>query len=260
MSLRASLSLDLMKTLCWLEARNPTAPAHPGFYRSRIWSGPLRGMRLTVPRLERPALFLGTYEPHMVKAMRRYVSRGAVVYDIGAHVGYLTAVLAKLVGPSGRVIACEPDPLNRAALEQNMAKNALSHVTILSAAISDTAGEASFAHFDSYSLVGHLSRADTPPDATLVRVPTLTLDDLLSFSIPAFIKIDVEGAEMAVLAGGKRLLRTVRPVIVAEVRYAFRVELAALLDTYRYHLEMLRGGEEDWRRWGLAEVLLVPQR
>lgn len=260
MTLRTSLSLSLMQSLCWIADRQSQAPAHPGLFRARVWNGPIAGAHLSVPRLEWPSLFLGTYEPHVVKAMQRYVPRGAVAYDLGPHVGYLTAVLAKLVGPTGRVIACEPDPVNRQALEQNMAENALSQVTILAAAISDQAGEATFAHFDSYSLVGHLARADTPPDARLFSVPTLTLDDLLSYALPAFIKIDVEGAEMAVLAGGQRVLLKARPVIVAEVRYAVRAELTNLLGVCGYALSLLRGSEADWQRWGLADVLLTPVR
>lgn len=260
--LRLQLSIGLMWLLCWLSDRSPLAPEHPGFYRSRILFGPLSGCHLFLQRLERPSMLLGTYESHVVAAMRQYVRPGQTVYDIGTHVGYMSTVLAKLVGPTGRVVAFKPDPTNRQALAQNIVENALNQVTIVPAAVSDRSGEAHFAHFETYSLVGHLAQEHEPGDAELLLVSTVTLDAYVyenNHPAPTFIKLDVEGAEIQVLAGARRLLMEARPIIVVEMRARFKQELADLLEEVGYRLEVLQGTEIDWQRWGLADVLLLPQ-
>lgn len=259
---RLIVSSGLMRLLCWLSDRAPSVRSHPGYYRSRILFGPLSGCHLFMQRLERPAMLLGTYESHVVAAMRQYVQPGHTVYDIGTHVGYMSAVLAKLVGSAGRVMAFEPDPANRQALACNMVENAFGQVTIVPAAVSDRSGAASFAHFESYSLVGHLAQEHEPGDAELLQVSTVALDAFVyedNHPAPSFIKLDVEGAEMQVLAGARRLLLEARPIVVVEMRARFKQELAELLQTVGYRLEVLQATEMDWQRWGLADVLLLPQ-
>src|ERR1051326_4399342 len=51
---------------------------------------------------------------------RRLVRPGMTVFDLGAHVGYYSRFLSKLVGPAGVVYAFEPNPENRAALRKNL--------------------------------------------------------------------------------------------------------------------------------------------
>lgn len=257
---RLAVSSASMRLSCWLSDRWPHEP-HPGFSRSRVWSGPLSGCHLSMQRLERPAMLLGRYEPHVVTAMCQYVTAGSVAYDIGAHIGYMAHVLSRLVGPAGQVIAFEPDSANYAALTHNLAENRRSNVLALPLAVSDRTGSASFAHFDSYSLVGHLARSDTPGDATLLPISTMSLDNFVyeqGHPAPGFIKIDVEGAEVQVLAGARRLLSEARPVLVAELRASMKPAIVDLLLPLGYRLQVLQGTEADWSRWGLADVLLLP--
>jgi FkbM family methyltransferase len=173
-----------------------------------------------MPRLERLSFPLGTYEKHIVQCMAKYVRSGMTVYDIGANAGYLTMVLSKLVGPTGRVLAFEPDPKNIAALSLNIQTNRLANVTLLQRAVSDQTGTVSFATFD-YSLVGHIAHAHTPSDAQILTVDATKLDDLVyreGFPAPEFIKVDVEGAEDSVIRGSLCVLDRARPMVVIEVR------------------------------------------
>lgn len=259
--MRDRLAHALMRCSCWLSDRFPH-PTHAGMARSRVWTGPLHGQHLSFGRLERPAMLLGRYEPHVVVAMRQYVHPGMVVYDVGAHIGYMAHVLSRLVGPTGQVLAFEPDPANYAALQHNLAENRCQNVQSFHLAVSDQNGLAPFAHFESYSLVGHLARPDTPGDATLLEVEMTSLDSWVyarGYPAPGFLKIDVEGAEGQVLAGARRLLKEARPVVVAELRANRKQAIVDLLAPLDYRLQVLQGTEADWQRWTLADVLLVPE-
>jgi FkbM family methyltransferase len=166
----------------------------------------LRGVRLAVSNLEHPSFFLGTYEPHIVTALREQIQPSMVVYDVGAHIGYLTLVMSRLVRSSGLVLSFEPDPRNRAAPNANV--SSLGNVKVYPFAIDGELGEVAFATFN-YSLVGRIADADTPGDATLVTVQAVSPNHLIRVRgepVPQFIKIDVEGREANVLEGALSVL------------------------------------------------------
>ena len=170
-----------------------------------ILRGPLKGTRwLLATRIN---FFLGTYEPEQTAAFQQAVRPGSVVYDVGAHYGYYSLLASRLAGPNGRVIAIEPSPRNLAVLRRHLALNHASNVTVVEMAVSDREGEARFDN-RAGSGVGHLS-----PEGSLT-VPVTTLEALAGrFSPPDVIKIDVEGAEEAVLAGVRGLLERMQPAI-----------------------------------------------
>lgn len=170
-----------------------------------IFRGPLRGERwLLATRIN---FFLGSYEPEQTQAFARAVRPGAIVYDVGAHYGYYSLLAAKLAGESGSVVALEPSPRNLSVLRRHIELNRLRNVAVVELAVSDHEGDAGFDN-TAGSGVGHLS--DQGP--LVVRLTTL---DLLArrFPVPNVIKIDVEGAEESVLAGGTELLKNSRPTI-----------------------------------------------
>jgi FkbM family methyltransferase len=141
-------------------------------------------------------------------AMLGYLRPGHAVWDVGANIGWFSLLAARAVGQLGTVTAFEPSVTNASWLQRNAARNGL-QVTVVCAAVSDAPG---WARFDgSTSLGGRLisSGGDV--------VPTVTLDEWAAeHGSPAFVKIDVEGAELSVLTGGKRLLASARPVILCE--------------------------------------------
>lgn len=170
-----------------------------------ILRGPLQGARWLLAT--RISFFLGTYEPEQTAAFQQAVRPGSVVYDVGAHFGYYSLLASRLTGPSGRVIALEPSPRNLAALRRHLELNHADNVTVVETAVADREGEARFDN-RAGSGVGHLS-TEGP-----LTVSVTTLEALTGrFPTPNVIKIDVEGAEEAVLAGGRGLLQRVRPAI-----------------------------------------------
>jgi tRNA A58 N-methylase Trm61 len=76
----------------------------------------------------------GIYEPHVTAVLERHVRPGMFVVDIGANIGYLTMYLAMLVGPSGRVVAVEPNPENVVLIEASRRANGFDQVSILQCA------------------------------------------------------------------------------------------------------------------------------
>jgi FkbM family methyltransferase len=213
-----------------------------------------------MPSIERASFVLGCYEPHVVHAIKRYARPGTVAYDCGAHIGYMTLVLARSVGAGGQVVAFEANPRNAETLRINVAENGINNVTIVPAAVTSMSGEVVFAQFG-YSLIGRLAYGDLPGDATLITVPSITLDDYVyrdRHPAPDFMKIDVEGAELDVLRGAKRVLQTARPVIVAEVREGnTAAQIKDMMAEFGYGWEHLAPGAED-RIGVMSDVILIP--
>jgi len=165
-----------------------------------------------IDELTSQQFLLGTYEPYMQSAFAKFIRPGATVYDVGAHSGYHSLLCALLVGPSGRVIAFEPNPRNRASIEQQLLANPEAPVTVSSYALSDRCG--SFAFDTSQgSSQGRLS------DHGDINVEARQLDSLISnegFPAPDIIKIDVEGYEEQLLRGAMKTIEEFRPVILCD--------------------------------------------
>lgn len=146
-------------------------------------------------------------------SLRGYLAQGPlqpgqVVVDAGAFVGVFTVLAAKMVGPDGRVIAFEPDAGNFQLLRQNIAINGLTNVKAVPKGLWDRAANLRFvASGGPVSSLVECSQDSGP--GRLVEVPVVRLDDeMQSLGVQAvdFVKIDVEGAELGVLAGSERIL------------------------------------------------------
>lgn len=222
----------------------------------RVLGGPLRGVTLVLPGVERASMVAGTYEHAVARALRQHLRPGDVAYDVGAHVGYLSLVMARLVGPRGRVVAFEANPDNQRSLATNFARIAPNVAEMVPTAVSDHTGIVRFATFG-YSLVGHIETVDTPTDAHVVTTPCVTLDEYVygrSHPAPALVKVDVEGAEAQVLRGGWRLLNEHRPVVIVEARLTDEWwAVASNLARVGYHATTLHRWDNNMR-----DLLLLP--
>lgn len=177
-------------------------------FTMRIRRGPLEGLRWIVASGSR--FIGGRYDPPSTRAMSEAVEPGSVVFDVGAHVGYLTSVASLAAGPDGRVYAFEPHPLNLLYLHRHVTLNGLENVRIIEAAAGEQAGRAGFDEGTGTG-TGHLS------DAGSLVVETVTLDGLVDtgeLPPPDVLKVDVEGAEARVLRGARRILRDHRPTVL----------------------------------------------
>jgi len=148
----------------------------------------------------------GTWEITETKLVLDLVKEGDIVLDIGAHIGYFTLLLAKLVGKRGRVIAFEPDPDNFKLLKKNVAVNGYSNVVLENKAVSDTVQTRKLYRSGHSSAA---SRLHNPDNWAPVQVSTITLDSYLTGRDRCidFIKMDAEGAEASVVRGADEVLR-----------------------------------------------------
>lgn len=142
------------------------------------------------------------------------VRPGNVVLDIGANIGTHTVALATHVTTTGVVYGIEPQRLTFQLLCANVALNALSNVVCLNAAVGESAGTTRIPtldplvpnNFGGLPALGHESGED---------VEVITVDDL-NLARCNLIKVDVEGMETSVLAGARRTIRRLRPVLFVE--------------------------------------------
>jgi FkbM family methyltransferase len=133
---------------------------------------------------------------------------GDIVWDVGAHAGLTTYFLAQMVGPTGRVYAMEPDERSYEYLLRNIELHQLSNVTPVKAALSGKTGTAAFCMDGTMSagLSDHLSYS---AGASGSVVETLGLEDACRQfgSVPNYIKLDIEGAELSVIATSIEFLK-----------------------------------------------------
>lgn len=130
---------------------------------------------------------------------------GDVVVDVGANIGYVSCLAALQVGPSGRVVAVEPADDNLAVLRANVRRNRLDNVEVIAAAAGRQADTRDLFMRGGCSAVNSLYPRSCYAEVTrVVPVPVVALDDLVGAA--NLVKIDVEGAELDVLGGMRRLL------------------------------------------------------
>lgn len=131
------------------------------------------------------------------------VAEKDVVVDVGAFIGLYTIALAKRVGPEGSVVAFEPDPASFKWLQRHITLNRVQdRVRLIRAAVGDHAGKTSFVEgMDSQSHVTRETQANGQ------QVSITTLDEEFPAQRVNLLKVDVEGFEEKVLAGGIRLLK-----------------------------------------------------
>jgi FkbM family methyltransferase len=149
----------------------------------------------------------------MCRALRGYLKPGGVFVDVGANEGFFSIIAARLVGPTGLVVAVEPQSRLKPVLMTNCQLNNAHSIHIVNVAVSNVSG---------FSLL-HLS-PDTNPGSTALwrstryklpteRVETLTLSavfDRQKLEYADLVKMDIEGAEYEAILGSRELFRSGR--------------------------------------------------
>lgn len=238
------------------------APAAEGAAWRPVASGVLAGDALLLPRTGETwvdAMLSGGYEPVFTAALVQAVRPGDVCYDLGAHIGYYSLVMARRAGPGGAVHAFEPYAPNAARLREHAARNARpaerAPIHVHACALADTTGEGALAGAgdgDAVSTLSHLegTRGVLNPawrarfrDFARQPVRVWRLDDWRAETgapPPRLLKVDVEGSELAVLRGARGTLDAARPVVLAELHNAgLAAECGAFLGGLGYTVEVV---------------------
>ena len=180
------------------------------------------------------------FDELLLNLAERFVHKDDVIWDVGANVGIFSFSAA---GKGARVVAVEPDPFLVGLLRKSISINenrdldikvvpvALSCKIALETFQIAKRGRAS----NSLSLVGGRSQMGGVREEIIV--PVVTMDSLLeTFPDPKFVKIDVEGAEIKVIDGGKKLLQKVRPVFFIEADIKTRPSITTTFLHHNYAL------------------------
>jgi FkbM family methyltransferase len=169
-------------------------------------------------------MWAGVYEPTTTSIFRRLLRPGAVVVDVGAHIGYFSLLASGVVGEAGCVHACEADPELCMLLARNC--EGRTNVRIHGVAVGDRVGLAAFwkSSRPGESGWGTLHpeterRNAGAAEAGHAQVSMSTLDAILQEEPRAIdlLKIDTEGSELAVLRGAAQTIQRGRPVMIVEV-------------------------------------------
>ena len=142
---------------------------------------------------------------------------GDVVIDVGTNLCEWTVPMSRLVGDKGLVFAFEPIPEMTLALRKTVGINRLGNVSVVGSALGGQSGSSTFYIDLDHSGGSGLSRSGK--NVKQITVSTFRLDDFFSgdkISSCSLLKIDVEGAERAVLEGGVLFLSKFKPVIIFE--------------------------------------------
>ena len=151
-------------------------------------------------------------DAHMRVALAVVMGADANGVDVGAHVGDFLDVMLR-VAPRGHHVAFEA----RASAAESL-RTRFPKAEVHAVAVSDRAGTADFTIVDNMPVLSGLAPRDWPHlelQRTVVQVPTVRLDDMLTNRVDV-LKIDVEGAEAAVLGGASRVLAEYRPCVLLE--------------------------------------------
>lgn len=194
-------------------------------------------------------------EDEQLKTFIEMIQPTDVVYEIGAHIGSWTMFMAD-AADQGHVHAFEPDEHNHAACAGNAKLNGFDHVTVHKVAMSDVNGTAQFGVFDRPGDGRHSLIIDEQRHTKVVEVPTVQLDSVpadMGISRPTVLKIDCEGAEVQVLAGGSQTLAGPDLRLIYLELHPDPIRRAghdpdAVLETIRRH------GFAEARRWSQSNV------
>lgn len=183
---------------------------------------------------------------------------GDVAVDVGAHEGSYTRRFAQAVGPTGRVIAVEPDP--RTAERWTRMCADLPGATLRRAAVSDGVGS-SVLYQGRTSEQSSLWASNLAKVETQAPVETVTLDALLEGVQPRVVKVDAQGAEVHILRGAAKTLATDQLRLMLELWPAGLhaagtsvQDFATVLETAGY-VVVAEGKEPKARAWAWRDLV-----
>jgi FkbM family methyltransferase len=221
------MSLLARATFAVLKAYSRVTPTERGGFRlARLARRTLprerwKGM-FTTPGQLRLELDLGTYpdvcmafglyERDTERVIRKILRPGMHFVDIGANIGYFTVLAAKLVGPTGRVDAFEPDPINRARLVRHVGENGfVEGVRVHAVGVGAEAGTVTLYHPKGVMNHGSASIFQSVVGESDAYSIDIARADQVIDHIPDLIKMDIEGAELLAIQGMTGLLKGERP-------------------------------------------------
>jgi FkbM family methyltransferase len=193
-------------------------------------------LQLDLTERHQQDLFFGLFERRELRTLQAVMETGGDMVDVGAHIGMFSLTAARAAAAGSRVLALEPNPLAREQLYANILLNGCDNVVVLDMAASDESGHRVLtvpATPDS-SWSSLETRTFEPGEPLPVETTTIDAEVEARRLRPSFIKIDVEGHELHVLAGAERTFESQRPLVLCEVSEITALPAAAFFHRIRY--------------------------
>jgi FkbM family methyltransferase len=181
-----------------------------------VWAGrmhlhPNDGLRLSIR---------GVHDIDNTEILMNHVKKDQIVIDLGAHIGYYTLMMAKLVGPNGKVFAFEPEPRNLELLQKNISKNGYENVIVVPKAVSNNeencilyVGQESFGANKIFK-----PKKTNVQKFKEIKTQTIKLDNYFKensfLEKISFLKMDIEGSEIKALEGMKKILESNQELMI----------------------------------------------
>jgi FkbM family methyltransferase len=204
----------------------------------RILGGPLRGSRIVTSWHDYPAAIMGTTETALLRWFGTHVHEGETWLDVGAHYGYTSLALCRLVGRGGRVFAFEPSVSTAGHLNETRRINRLDNLIVMPFGLA-AGGPMRLVRVPmNRGMAEHTPGRYDWTENILVAELDAIWDGLGERdSTVSGIKLDVQGMEIDVLRGLSGLLRRCHPVLLVEVHAGVdRSQLTAVLAAAGYRL------------------------
>lgn len=169
--------------------------------------------------LEWYIFFYGHFRPEVSRLINRMLRPGGVAFDVGCNIGMHTVVMANRVGPTGKVVAFEPDPHPYGRLRKNLTLNGFDWVETHQVALAESPGRMTlFLHNKAIGNFGNasLSQDNVGAGTPGVEIDVWSLDEYVARNPIArldVIKLLAQGVEWDVLQGAKQTIARFRPKI-----------------------------------------------
>jgi FkbM family methyltransferase len=190
------------------------------------------------------------YEVEELEAICSHVATGGRILEVGAHMGNHSVFFSTFLKPA-KLVLIEPNPSTREILRTNLTLNGVQNVDLsrVDFALSSARSTGKFRSADKFNTGG--MAIETAVDGA---VEIISGDELFQNEGFDFIKIDVEGLELQVMAGLKNLITRCQPVMFIEVKDENIEEIDKMISNLNYQVK--------WRRkmyTGLINLILEPR-
>lgn len=227
--------------------------SEPDTKLARTRSGP-RFRTATDDLLQVYLYLFGVWEPNLTHWVRRTLRPGDTFVDVGANIGYFAVLAGRLLAGRGRVVAIEASPEFTRALQANVALNRCANIRVVNVAASDGPGKVQFFQPNRYNRGNTTSVRMAAESSPLFTIDSRALPEILTpaeLTGARLVKIDVEGAEYAVIRGllpalsdmrdEAELIVEINPELLA-VQGTSAAELVDLLRSHGFHPYRIANG------------------
>ncbi len=186
-----------------------------------------KGFRFFLDPREQLVSLSGGYEPETTAFVEKNLKEGGYFVDVGSAIGWFALIASRSVGPSGRVTAIEPNPVELEILRKNISYNSCKNIDVIEQAAGKEREKKTLYTFSDFLAASTFTDPRTSADREIhlrkeddhsiheYQVHVAPLDELVRGKAD-IIKIDVEKHELEVLRGMPRILREIKPILIVE--------------------------------------------